>query len=227
MTLPVTPPAAPVVPLYPPLGSATFNADAYAYGSAMPAVSAALGDLADNVAANAQIAHDNAQTSAAAANNAASAAEVAMGATNFKGEWTSLAGALAKPATVKHNGRFWLLLTDLPNVAASEPTTSNPAWTTLDSGVDITQQVTANTTAIAGVIYIITAPGVTITGPALGALTKGEGWGYVLTAAARTCFLNFASVPYRKRATGAVAWRIDGAVSSKWFQYEDTTQGYI
>ena len=227
MTTPVTPPATPTVQTYPPLGSPTFNQDAYAFASAMPGVSTGIGALATNAAQNAQISHDNAETAVLASGNAASAAEVAMGATNFKGMWASLSGALAKPATVKHNGRFWLLLANLADVTASEPTTSNPAWTTLDSVVGISQQITASTTAIAGVTYIITAPGVTLTGPAAGSLAKGEGWGYVLTAAARTCFLNFANVPYRKRATGAVAWTIDSDVSGKWFQYEDTTQGYI
>ena len=226
MTLPVTPPAAPVVPLYPPLGSATFNADAYAYGSAMPAVSAALGALADNVAANAQIAHDNTQTSVAAANNAASAAEVAMGATNFQGAWTSLTGALAKPATVKHNGRFWLLLNSLPDVALSEPATGNADWTTLDAGVEVTQQITTNTTAVPGVRYIISANGVTLTGPASGSMAKGEWWAFTLTADPLTCYVDFAGVPFRKQATGA-ARRIDTKVASLRLQYEDATQGYI
>lgn len=226
MTTPVTPPAKPTVPPYPQLGSPTFNQDAYAVGAGMPAVVDGIDALAQNTAANTQIAHDNAQTAVTAANNAASASEVAMGATNFKGFWSSLSGALLKPATVKHNGRFWLLLTNLADVAASEPSASNPAWTTLDAGVEVTQQITGNTTAVPGVRYIIAANGVTLTGPAAGSMAKGEWWAFTLTADPLTCYVDFAGVPFRKQATGA-ARRIDTKAASLRLQYEDATQGYI
>jgi len=48
------------------------------------------------------------------ANNAAASA-------NFKGAWSSLTGALSKPASVSHNGLVWLLLNDLADVTTSEP----------------------------------------------------------------------------------------------------------
>lgn len=227
MTVPVSPTTRPAVSPFPEKGDPDFDQKAFDWADDLPGVADWMEATAENVQTNAQISHDNAETAVLASGSAASAAEVAMGATNFKGMWAAQTGQLLKPATVKNNGRFWLLLTDLADVTASEPSTSNPHWTTLDSGVGITQQITTNTTAIAGVTYIITAAGVTLTGPAAGSLAKGEGWGYVLTAAARTCFINFANVPYRKRATGAVAWTIDSDVSGKWFQYEDTTQGYI
>lgn len=234
MTVPVSPTPRPAISPFPAKGDPDFDQKAFDWAEEQPGVADWMESTAENVETNAQISHDNAETAVLASGNAASAAEVAMGATNFKGMWSALAAlpnpadrVLNKPATVKQNGRFWLLLTNLADVAASEPSTSNPHWTTLDSGVEITQQITTSTTAIAGVTYILTAPSVTLTGPAAGSLAKGEGWGYVLTAAARTCFINFANVPYRKRATGAVAWTIDSDVSGKWFQYEDTTQGYI
>ena len=72
MTSPVTPPAAPVVPLYPPLGSATFNADAYAYGTAMPGV-------VDGMDALAESAHVNAISASESATAAQQAAQATRG----------------------------------------------------------------------------------------------------------------------------------------------------
>ena len=63
MTNPVAPPAAPTVPVYPALGSPSFNQEAYAYGSAMPGVSATLGAIGAAAHTNAV----SAQESAAAA----------------------------------------------------------------------------------------------------------------------------------------------------------------
>lgn len=69
---PATPPtAAPTVPVYPALGSANFNQQAYNYGSSMQGVSIALGALAANVAQNADIAFENAGDANLAANAAA------------------------------------------------------------------------------------------------------------------------------------------------------------
>lgn len=59
--------------------------------------------------------------------DAAISALAAQGSANFKGEWSSLAGALAMPATVRHAGKFWVLLSNVPNVAAAEPGVS-AAW---------------------------------------------------------------------------------------------------
>ena len=51
----------------------------------------------------------------------------AQSSANFKGEWSSLAGALAMSATVRHAGKFWVLLNNVANVAAAEPGVS-AAW---------------------------------------------------------------------------------------------------
>ena len=56
------------------------------------------------------------------------AAQASLSVANFKGEWSTLAGALNMPATVSHAGMIWLLLQNLPNVAAAEPGVS-AAWT--------------------------------------------------------------------------------------------------
>jgi len=47
---------------------------------------------------------------------------------NFKGLWSTLTGALARPATVYHNSAYWILLVDLANVASSTPSTGNSNW---------------------------------------------------------------------------------------------------
>ena len=72
---------------------------------------------------------NNAATSAAASeaaalaykNSAANSEASAAASANFKGAWSSLAGALNKPATVLHNGGYWELLNNLPNVTTSQP----------------------------------------------------------------------------------------------------------
>lgn len=49
---------------------------------------------------------------------------------NFKGPWTSLSGALNKPATVYHLGAYWALSTNVANVATTVPGIS-PLWLSL------------------------------------------------------------------------------------------------
>lgn len=49
------------------------------------------------------------------------AASLSLSNANFKGAWSSLSGALNKPATVSHAGSRWSLLNNLANVAASTP----------------------------------------------------------------------------------------------------------
>lgn len=49
------------------------------------------------------------------------ASSAALAAANYVGIWNTLSGSLALPASVYHNGRFWILLTPLANVATSQP----------------------------------------------------------------------------------------------------------
>ena len=64
----------------------------------------------------------------AVATAAALSADAAANLADFKGTWSSLTGALNKPATVLHNGSYWALLNNLANVALSEPGVSNTDW---------------------------------------------------------------------------------------------------
>lgn len=151
MTNPVAPPAAPTVPVYPALGSPSFNQEAYTYGTSMPGVTLGIKALADNAYANAQ-----------AANERAVAAQDAMASVNtmtaFKGAWATLTGPLAMPATVLHNGAYWVLLQSLADVTSVQPGTNAAVWTphilearALAAGVDL------NTVANSG-SYTVTTP---------------------------------------------------------------------
>lgn len=170
MTSPVTPPAAPVVPLYPPLGSATFNADAYAYGTAMPGVVDGINDLAENAHTNALSANESATAAQQSALDASNAAAPALAAANFKGLWGDLTGALSKPACVKHNGRFWMLLNNLSDVTASEPGVTAD-WTSLEAG-EIVQVLTSSGAMTPGVVHVVSVAGITLTAPP--ALISGD-----------------------------------------------------
>ena len=62
------------------------------------------------------------------ATSAANVSNAVISAANFKGEWSSLTGALAVPSTVYHSGTYWQLLDDIADVTLSEPTTVNTDW---------------------------------------------------------------------------------------------------
>lgn len=57
------------------------------------------------------------------------AKNAAEAAADYKGLWSSLSGALNKPATVFHSGGFWALNNNLANVTASAPSITNADWT--------------------------------------------------------------------------------------------------
>lgn len=69
-----------------------------------------------------------ADAAATSESNAAASAVAAANSANFKGAWSSLTGALNKPAQVLHNGAYWQLLSNLANVTTSEPAPGNPDW---------------------------------------------------------------------------------------------------
>ena len=63
----------------------------------------------------------DATSAAANASSAASSALAATGSANFKGEWSTLTGALAIPASVSYSGKVWLLTANVSNVASEVP----------------------------------------------------------------------------------------------------------
>lgn len=74
------------------------------------------------------------------------AKNAAEAAADYKGLWSSLTGALNKPATVFHSGGFWALNNNLANVTASTPSITNADWTFV-SGTRWQTIQTANFTA--------------------------------------------------------------------------------
>ena len=222
MTNPVSPPSAPSVPVYPELGSPNFNQQAYAFATAMPAVSQRLGELSQTVHTNALSAIESAVVAAASAVGANQAQAVALAAANFKGNYADLTGPINKPATVKHAGRFWLLMRNLADVAADVPGVSD-AWTSLDSGQVITQKITTDTQGIAGVKYLIAGPGITLTAPAV--WNKGDRFGYQLVVPVNGQKINFGAVPVMGNVLGLVDIDVP-RVNDNW-QYEDNTLGLI
>jgi hypothetical protein len=117
-----------------------FSTKADAFVAALPG----FGDEANTVAefcnAKAVAADSSATAAALSETNAAASAAAAQGVANFQGTWASLVGALNTPATVYHSNKFWVLLNNLADVTASEPSASNSDWTEsnpLPSGVKI------------------------------------------------------------------------------------------
>lgn len=120
--------------------------------------------LADASYANAQDAQGSA-TAALSSKTAAAASEANVAAlSNFKGTWESLAGALAKPASVFHNGAFWMLLNNLADVATSEPGVSAD-WQVVGGAWPIVP-INTDTTAQPWKTYVFTGA-CTLTAPAI------------------------------------------------------------
>jgi len=84
---------------------------------------------------------------AGSASAAASSQALAAASADFKGAWSSLTGALNKPASVSHNGSFWALLNNLANVTTQEPSLTNANWQFISGTRFQTTRTTAVTVA--------------------------------------------------------------------------------
>lgn len=200
-----------------------FATRADAFLGALPTFATETNAVASETNAASATATAQANIAVSASNSAADAADAALSAANFKGLWSSLTGALNKPACVKHNGRFWLLLNNLANVTTSEPGVSAD-WTSMDAGVPVTQVITTNTTAIVGVRYIIANATCTLTLPTTG-LLKGDYIG-IRTAITPTVntLIAFGSKKLFGVAVGTVYIDIKGFGID--LNYEDATYGW-
>lgn len=223
MTSPIAPADPPTVPEYPALGDPAFNTKAYTFGSTMAAIVAWISAAVNNAWNNARAAFEAADAASSSAASAADVQAVVLGAANFKGLWDDLSGPLSKPASVKHDGRFWLLLNNLPNVATSEPGVSAD-WTSLDAGVAPSQIITGNTTVVPGVRYIIGAAGLILDMTGV-AWAKGDYFGVREVIGSGTYTINFGSTKDRTQTRGSYV------VTAKYRQldrtYEDATRGLI
>jgi len=108
---------------------------AFDWGSAMPGFGnriAAIGQNAYNNAEEARLkalaAEGSAEAAAARLVDVQTAANGAFAAANYKGEWSTLSGALNVPATVTHLGRLWYLKLNLANVTTQAPALGSTYW---------------------------------------------------------------------------------------------------
>ncbi|WP_313330346.1 hypothetical protein [Comamonas sp.] len=108
---------------------------AFDWGSAMPGFGnriAAIGqnayDNAEDARLKALAAEGSAETAAARLVDVQTAANGAFAAANYKGEWSTLSGALNVPATVTHLGRLWYLKLNLANVTTQAPALGSAYW---------------------------------------------------------------------------------------------------
>lgn len=117
---------------------------------------------------NATSAQASATASAASAAASEASALASLAGSNFKGDWAALpVGPLNRPASVAHIGRTWLLLADLPNVAAAEPSNTSPYWRANDVVLPLVPVSTATATMLSGKEYSVDRNGqVTLTMPA-------------------------------------------------------------
>lgn len=118
--------------------------------------------------------YSNAVDAYASALGASTSAATAQAASAYKGEWSTLTGALNMPASVSHNGFFYALNANLANVATATPGVA-AQWTqivTQDSALVVvsTTTVTAatgQTLALANVAATaVTAPASPVAGNA-------------------------------------------------------------
>ena len=199
----------------------TYNQSAYDWADKFPGVVDGMHALAENAHDNATDAADSAGAAQQSALDAGNAAGPALAAANFKGLWSTLAGALNKPACVKHSGRFWLLLDNLPNVAAAEPGVS-AAWTSLDAGERPSQRISASTDAIAGVCYLFES-GVVLTLPAT--WTKGDYIGWRVLSGVQNASIYFGATPLWGVAMAEGILSLDLSFAPMDLTYENTTWG--
>ena len=225
MTDIVTPPTIDALPPAPQPTDTPSEFDSKAF-ALLAAQVAMVGDFNSAAAAtqqNATAANERAVAAASSAATAAGVSDAVLAAANFKGLWGGLSGALPKPATVKHNGRFWMLLNSLPNVAASEPGVSAD-WTSMDAGAAPTQLVTSSLTMVPGVRYLVTTPGITLTVPT--GLIKSDYIGWRECLAVDSMYtVDFGSTKLRGVAHGSVL--IEAKNGGTDMNYEDATRGLV
>lgn len=117
------------------MDEATFNVTAENFTAQMAPWGGDVKAVAESAKTNAEYSNQRANDSNTSAETAAArlvdvqtAANGAFAAANYKGEWSTLTGALNVPATVTHLGRLWYLKLNLANVTTQAPTLGSTYW---------------------------------------------------------------------------------------------------
>ncbi len=98
-------------------------------------------------------------------------AEIAGFTANFKGQWSTLTGALNKPAAVGHGGLFWLLLNNLANVTTSEPGMTND-WVRIPGVTEVATPI--NASPASGATNVGATAAITLSANTFGAVYVGD-----------------------------------------------------
>ncbi len=117
------------------MDEATFNVTAENFTTQMEPWGGDVKAVAESAKTNAEYSNQRANDSNTSAETAAArlvdvqtAANGAFAAANYKGEWSTLTGALNVPATVTHLGRLWYLKLNLANVTTQAPALGSTYW---------------------------------------------------------------------------------------------------
>jgi hypothetical protein len=105
-----------------------FNQNANTWVGALGTFTSQTNVVVGEVNSNATAIATNKTNSDISADICESAEQVAL-ASGYKGNWSSLTGALNMPAVVSHSGFLWLLNVNLANVTTSTPSFTNNHWT--------------------------------------------------------------------------------------------------
>lgn len=117
------------------MDEATFNVTAENFTTQMAPWGGDVKAVAESAKTNAEYSNEravnantSAETAAARLADVQTAANGAFAAANYKGEWSTLTGALNVPATVTHLGRLWYLKLNLANVTTQAPALGSTYW---------------------------------------------------------------------------------------------------
>ncbi|MEJ5030009.1 hypothetical protein WH303_12670 [Comamonas sp. MYb69] len=117
------------------MDEATFNVTAENFTTQMAPWGGDVKAVAESAKTNAEYSNEravnantSAETAAARLADVQTAANGAFAAANYKGEWSTLTGALNVPATVTHLGRLWYLKLNLANVTSQAPALGSTYW---------------------------------------------------------------------------------------------------
>lgn len=98
-------------------------------------------------------------------------AEIAGFTANYKGQWSTLTGALNKPAAVGHGGLFWLLVNNLANVTTSEPGMTND-WERIPGVTEVATPI--NATPAQGATNVGASSAIVLSANTFGAIYVGD-----------------------------------------------------